>query len=280
MPTPLRAPGGRPADAMTTDRSPLAPAASRPAGLADVTRYFARDIRKRWRPLAGGTAFGVAYALARVAEPWPLKLVFDHVLLVRPGAEPPAIAPFGSSPYALLVTAALLLALAGTVRGFSYYYQDSLLSQAAQEIVFGIRARLYRHLHALPLSFHQQRKAGETLLRLSSDILLLRDMLVAAIVNIGTAAVLLTAMVVVMVLIDPLLTVVALLVMPVVLYFSVVYAPRIRSNSKRQRKREGEIAAAMHEALSALPVVQLHGASEREHARFRRMSRRSSADSP
>ena len=250
-------------------------AAGRPIGVVDVVRYFGRDIRKRWKPLAGGSGFGVMYALARVAEPWPLKLVFDHVLLVRPGAEPPAIAPFGASPYALLATAGLLLAVAGAARGFSYYYQDYLLSTAAQEIVFSIRSRLYRHLHGLPLSFHHQRKAGETLVRLNSDILLLRDMLVGAIVNVGTAVTMIVAMVVVMLLIDPVLTVVALLVMPAVLYFSVTYSARIRSNSRRQRKREGEIAAAMHEALSAIPVIQLHGARDREQERFQHMNRRS-----
>ncbi len=61
-----------------------------------------------------------------------------------------------------------------------------MLSRAAQQIVYGIRTRLYAHLHRLPLAYHQQRKAGDTLVRLSSDIVLLRDVLVDAIVSLGT----------------------------------------------------------------------------------------------
>src|SRR5207253_7721844 len=63
----------------------------------------------------------------------------------------------------------LILAVAGLVRSVSYYYEDYLLSSAAQEIVYGVRSRLYRHLHRLPLSFHQSRRTGDLLVRLRSE---------------------------------------------------------------------------------------------------------------
>ena len=46
----------------------------------ELLRYFRKDIRKRRRTLVGGALFGLVYAAARVAEPWPLKVVFDQVL--------------------------------------------------------------------------------------------------------------------------------------------------------------------------------------------------------
>src|SRR5437588_867273 len=138
-----------------------------------------------------------------------------------------------------------------------------------------IRKRLYAHLHRLPLSYHQQRKAGDTLVRLSSDIVLLRDVLVDAIVSLGTGLLTILMMITVMALIDPVLTGVALLVMPIVFALSYFYGRRIRANSQKQRKREGQVAAAMHEALSSMAIVQLHGASEREQERFHEINRRS-----
>jgi ABC-type multidrug transport system fused ATPase/permease subunit/predicted glycosyltransferase len=78
-----------------------------------------------------------------------------------------------------------------------------------------------------------------------------------------------------MALIDPVLTGVALLVMPVVFALSYFYGKRIRANSQKQRKREGQVAAAMHEALSSMALVQLHGASAREQRRFHEINRRS-----
>src|SRR6266446_1133707 len=152
-----------------------------------IARYFRKDVRKRRRALAGGAFFGFVYALARVAEPWPLKVVFDQVLLGKPAhgfwARPFTV--FGYSHYDLLAAAGLWLATAGLVRGIAYYYEDYLLSSAAQEIVYAIRSRLYRHLHRLPLSFHQRRSTGDLLVRLSSDIVLLRDVLIDSTVNLG-----------------------------------------------------------------------------------------------
>jgi ATP-binding cassette subfamily B protein len=243
----------------------------------ELLRYFRKDIRKRRRTLIGGAFFGFVYALARVAEPWPLKVVFDQVLFAKPARGPIAtfFTPIGHSSYAILAAAGIALALIGVVRAVSYYYEDSMLSRAAQQIVYGIRTRLYAHLHRLPLSYHQQRKAGDTLVRLSSDIILLRDVLVDAIVSLGTGVMLILMMIIVMAMIDPELTGVALLVMPVVFALTYFYGKRIRSNSQKQRKREGQVAAAMHEALSSMAIVQLHGASEREQQRFHEINRRS-----
>jgi ATP-binding cassette subfamily B protein len=243
----------------------------------ELLRYFRKDIRKRRRTLIGGALFGFVYAAARVAEPWPLKVVFDQVLFKKPARGPlgAIFTPIGHSPYKILVTAGLVLALIGLVRAISYYYEDSMLSRAAQQIVYGIRTRLYAHLHRLPLSYHQQRKAGDTLVRLSSDIILLRDVLVDAIVSLGTGVMLILMMITVMMFIDPVLTGVALLVMPVVFALSYFYGKKIRFNSQKQRKREGQVAAAMHEALSSMAIVQLHGASAREQRRFHEINRRS-----
>src|SRR5436309_14590997 len=110
-----------------------------------ILRRFRKDIGKERRTLAAGTGFAVIYALARVAEPWPLKVVFDQILFHQ-SASGWWFAPFtifGTSQYDILAASAVLLMVLGLVRGVSYYYEDYLLSSAAQRIVYGIRTRLY-----------------------------------------------------------------------------------------------------------------------------------------
>jgi ATP-binding cassette subfamily B protein len=242
-----------------------------------IYRAFAADVRKQRGKLLGGMAFGLVYALARVVEPWPLKVVFDQVLFHKParGWWGGVVTVFGPSAYDILAAAAVLLVAAGLVRAVAYYYEDFLLSTAAQEIVYKIRARLYRHLHRLPVAFHQRRRTGDTLVRLSSDIVVLRDMLVDSIVNIGTGLLMVALMLVVMFAVDPVLTALALGSMPLVAVLSALYGRSIRASSRKQRKREGEVASLMHEALGAVAVVQLYGAEEREQERFRAVNRRS-----
>jgi ATP-binding cassette, subfamily B, bacterial len=242
-----------------------------------VLGRFSKDVRRRRGKLALGVAFATVYAAARVIEPWPLKVVFDQVLFHKP-ADGPWLAPFrvfGTSTYELLAAAGGILILASVVRGISYYYEDFLLSSAAQEIVYGIRRRLYRQLHRLPVSFHQSRRTGDLLVRLSADIILLRDVLIDAVVNLGTGVILILLMLVVMLAVDPVLTAFSIAVMPVILLGSAFYGRRIRANSRKQRKREGQIAAVMHEALAAMDVVQLYGAGDREQERFEQLNKSS-----
>src|SRR5205823_14486380 len=134
--------------------------------------------------------------------------------------------------------------------------------------------RLYRHLHRLTPSFHQRRSSGDTLVRLSADIIVLRDVLVEAVVNTGTGVIMLALMLALMFSLDPVLTGVSLGVMPAIIAASYFYGRRIRVNSRQQRKREGQVAAAMHEALSAIDVVQLHGATDREERRVWELNQR------
>jgi ATP-binding cassette, subfamily B, bacterial len=251
--------------------------AESPPGAAFIFRSFAGDVRKQGGRLVGGMAFGLVYAIARVVEPWPLKVVFDQVLFHKPasGSWFRVFTIFGNSSYRVLAAAALVLVGAGLLRGTAYYYEDFLLSSAAQEIVYRIRARLYRHLHRLPLAFHQRRRTGDTLVRLSSDIVLLRDMLVDSVVNIGTGVVMVALMLAVMFAVDPVLTALSVASMPVVAVLSALYGHRLRATSRKQRKREGQVAALMHEALAAVSVVQLYGAEEREQERFDAVNRRS-----
>jgi ATP-binding cassette subfamily B protein len=242
-----------------------------------IFRAFEGDVRKQRGKLLGGMTFGVVYALARVVEPWPLKVVFDQVLFHKPahGSWGRVFTVFGTSSYDILAAAAALLVAAGLVRGVAYYYEDFLLSTAAQEIVYRIRARLYRHLHRLPVAFHQRRRMGDTLVRLSSDIVVLRDMLVDSIVNIGTGVVMVVLMLAVMFAVDPVLTALSIGSMPLVAILSALYGRSIRTSSRKQRKREGQVASLMHEALGAVAVVQLYGAEEREQERFKAVNRRS-----
>jgi len=262
---------------MSATPHPIARPAARLTRARVIYGYFSKDVRKRRARLLGGIGFAVLYAVARVAEPWPLKIVFDQVLFHKParGFWLSPFTVFGHSPYDLLAAAGLALAIAALVRGVAYYYEDYLLSSAAQEIVYSIRRRLYRHLHRLPLSFHQRRSTGDLLVRLSSDVVLLRDVLIDSVVNLGSGLVLIVLMLAVMLFVDPVLTGIALLVMPLIAILSAFYGRRIRVSSKRQRKREGQIAAAMHETLTAMDVVQLHGAGEREQERFQVLNRKS-----
>jgi ATP-binding cassette subfamily B protein len=85
----------------------------------------------------------------------------------------------------------------------------------------------------------------------------------------------LVLMLIVMLIVDPVLTGIAVLTMPAAFVITYIYGDQIRVRSRKQRKREGEVGALMHESLAAMSVVQLHGAEEHEVERYRAANRRS-----
>src|SRR5574341_2080965 len=87
---------------------------------------FGSYLRPHWRSLAIGITCALAGMLVRLAEPWPLKFIFDSVLLNKPltGIWQPLIGPLADSKLILLsVLIGALIAMA-LLNGFFYYYQN------------------------------------------------------------------------------------------------------------------------------------------------------------
>ena len=49
---------------------------------------FRRELLAHWRPLTAALLCSLAYSAARLAEPWPLKVIFDNALAGMP-LQPP-----------------------------------------------------------------------------------------------------------------------------------------------------------------------------------------------
>jgi subfamily B ATP-binding cassette protein MsbA len=68
----------------------------------------------------------------------------------------------------------LLLISTFFLRSISYYFQVYILSFVGERIVTDLRSQLYSHLHDLSLRFFAERRTGELLSRISSDVTLVR----------------------------------------------------------------------------------------------------------
>ena len=111
--------------------------------------------------------------------PWPLKFVFDRILLVHHHHGNAQLrVTMGSAQWTLLaVTAGAAIAIAIADAVLTYF--DSQLSEvASQKAVYELRRTLFGHLQRLSVAFHQSAntRLGNLLLRLSGDIGALQDL--------------------------------------------------------------------------------------------------------
>ncbi|MDQ3669835.1 MAG: ABC transporter transmembrane domain-containing protein, partial [Actinomycetota bacterium] len=196
---------------------------------------FRGDLAAHWRALSVAFGCSLAYAAARLAEPWPLKVIFDNALASRPLDTPFAWLDrlLAGDRTRILIAASLTLVLLAVLRGFFYYYQRFLTSKVGQEVVLKIRRRLFAHLQRLPLRFHERSSTGDLLTRLTGDINMLRELIVASLLSLVSETVLLVGFIAVMLLVEWRLALVALVVMPLVFVLVTVYSRRIRAATRK-----------------------------------------------
>jgi len=132
----------------------LLPAARR------VLRHFGPEVSRQRALVATSLAALLAEVLLRLLEPWPLKVVFDHLLGAHPGRHPLPGALAGLPQMTLLLAAVLAVVILGAVRAVAAYYTSVGFALVGNRVLTDVRQKLYQHLQQLSLSFHARSGAG------------------------------------------------------------------------------------------------------------------------
>lgn len=235
-----------------------------------VAERFLPYIRKNAQRLTMAQISGLCYILLGMLEPWPLKLIFDNVFLDHPlpSVLVPFLGPVMERPILLLNILVGTIVIIALIRGIFYYFQQLHSSRAGQQITASIRVDLYSHLQALSFSFHDRRRTGDLLSRLTTDIRILREILVSLPLTIISELFLMTGMMTVMFLMDWQLTLAALMVIPLLAVLLKKYQYPMKKAIRKQREREGHLATIASEVFGAIKVVQGFHQERTEVERF------------
>ncbi len=238
-------------------------------GFIRIARYFSPLIRREHRLIAGATLAFIAEIGLRLLEPWPLKYVFDAVIAPKGGSSS---APLGMDlePAALIGLAALALVTLTTLRSLAAYAGTVGFALVGNRVLTEIRLRLYRHLQSLSLSFHAKARGGELTVRMIGDVGRLQDATSTALLPLLIDGALLTGMFAVMFWMQWQLALLSLAILPLLWLTAQKLTRRIRQVARKQRRREGDMAATAAESIGAIKTVQalsLEGAFDRVFAR-------------
>jgi ATP-binding cassette, subfamily B, bacterial len=234
--------------------------------LRHVAGRFAPEIRRE-RLLIGGAAVALVLEAAfRLAEPWPIKIVVDHV--VEAGGGSPAGLLEGLDDATLIGLAAAAVVLFAGLRALAMYLSTVGLALAGNRVLTTIRGRVYAHLQRLSLAYHSRARQGDLITRVTGDINRLQEVTVTAALPLVVNTLTLLGMVGVMLWLSPQLALVVVAVLPLLALSLYGRAGRIRGAARRQRKREGALAATAAESLGAIRVVQALSLEDRLERRF------------
>lgn len=236
--------------------------------LKQTLRHLLPLVRREKKLVALGMIAVFVEVLARLAEPWPLKLVIDNVLPAA-GGTPTVPDGFAGLPVLALVAAGVLLAAVG-LRAAGAYASTVCFALIGSWVTTVLRERAYHKLLVQSVRYHQSNRAGDLLSRLTSDVGRLQEVAVTAglplVANVATFF----GMAIVMLVLDPLLALVVLAVFPLFLLGATRSGGKVTSAARNQRAAEGNIAGLAGEALGSVRVVQAYRLERPLLERFRR----------
>ena len=232
-----------------------------------------RYVWPQWRALTV-VLFTMALAVGlEVLRPWPVKFLVDHVLgqqvLPEPIRSMVAVLPGAEGAKGLLLWVAIstvLIFLLGALLSMASTVASVV---AGQRMTYDLAADLFLHLQRLSLVFHSRRHVGDTVARVTGDPYCVQVLVTGALLPLVQAGTTLVAVFVIMWQLEPGLTLLALGVVPFLMFNIWIFGKPMKRRGRLRRDLEARMMAVAQQTLSAIPAVQAYTREEEEHARFR-----------
>ena len=177
----------------------------------------------------------------------------------------------GMLSHRMLNTGSVLLALLAlfAVQALLKFGNGYLLSRSEEHIVADLRIRIYDHLQALPLGFYHQRRQGEILALLTHDVENLSDFISGTLLSVIPLLVTVAGALLFMFHIDPMLSLIAAVLVPVFYLILKVIGRRLRPLASLLQEAHAGAVAIAEENLGMLPAIKTFTREPQESARYR-----------
>lgn len=211
----------------------------------------------------------IAEAATSIFEAAPLAYLIDYLY----GKLPDLLTYFGlpafiSPRIATVVGLTLALIFMAMLNSLGDSLAEIYLAKGGRALGYNLRLALYTHLQRLSLAFHNQRRTGDILTRITGDVSEIENFVIGSLSDIvgsllqliGTMAFLFYA--------DWQIALVAMVIIPVMTVVSNYFSQRIKTTAKTLRAREGDLASASQEMLTSIRVIQTYNGGGHELQRF------------
>ncbi len=148
------------------------------------------------------------------------------------------------------------------------FVQSYLLAYIGEHIVYDLRTSLYDHLQQLSLDFYANRRVGDIISRLSSDVTQMRTMLTNNLTTLLSSIVTLVGAIIIVLTLNARLTLFILALVPAVLLVAFLFGSRIQKGSTRIQDQLADSTIVAEEGLQGIRVVKSFGRETYETKRY------------
>lgn len=233
-------------------------------------KLILRELGNSKRSLFLAVSAMIAMVLTQIVRPWPLKIIFDYVLLERP--VPPAF-QFAASllesdkTKAVVLVSCSLIVIA-CLKGMFAYVETYQTARIGNQLAFILRTKLFAHMQSLSLAFHSQSRTGELLTKIGSDTGTVKAFFSDSALALASHAITIVCTFAVMFIMNWKLAMVVLATFPL-LVATIAFLHRQASRAQRaQRKKLDAITSRISEALSSVHLIQAFARESHEQGKF------------
>ena len=212
-----------------------------------------RVLRPRWRAVVVGVVTGLVWTAAKVSVPLLVRAAIDHGIQADDDAA--------------LRRWVLLIAAVGLVQGLFTglrRYSAFVISRSAEA---DLRDRLFAHLQRLHFAYHDGAQTGNLMSRANTDLNQVQAFLVMIPLTLSNAATV-GAITVILLTIDPVLTLLSLGSLPFLNVLAKRFGTRLHPAVMGIQAESAELAIVVEESVSGVRVVKGFGAEDVQRARF------------
>ena len=227
-----------------------------PVPVRQIFRRFWPYVRP-YRPWLYLTLLFVALNPALdTATIWLYKILVDRVLTQR--------------DFHLFIWVALIYVDLTLLQGIISFGDDYLSTWVGESFLLSLRTNFFRHLQSLSLDFFEERRLGDIISRLTSDIASIESLVLGGVASTLSYVVRLVFFAGMLFYLQWELALVSLFVAPLFLLAARYFSRLIKQASREKRRRSGSISAVAEESLSNAALVQAYNRQETEVERFHR----------
>jgi ATP-binding cassette subfamily B protein len=163
-----------------------------------------------------------------------------------------------------------LLFLLAAVGGVFRFLTRRIIIGASRDFEYQLRNDFFSALQRLHLAYFQHHRTGDLMSRATSDLGAVRMMVGPAVMYTSSTVLTFTVAIVLMISIDPWLTLVALVPLPLVTVVVKYFGVAIHNRFEKIQEQLSDISAIAQESLAGVRVVRAYGQEAFEIARFRK----------
>ncbi len=232
-----------------------------------VYSIFAPNLRKYWKWFVLAYLALFAATVMNLLKPWPLKFIFDYILLNKTMPRRIAFlnAIAGHDKFILLAVLCAGIIAIFFLEGLFTFARKYFLGDAGERSTNDIRQRVFGHLQRLE---HRTDRSADFVVRLTSDIDSLKLLLTQHIQTLVNYFFTFIGIGITMFLMDWKLTLLALAVAPPLYLISLYFSVKVAELTRKKRTKESEVASLVQETMTSKEVVQAFAMEEQEKRRF------------